>query len=149
MLASAKDLEDLDPFMEVMFVGYPNGIFDTHNHVPLLRQGVTASHPALTFGGKPEFLIDAAVFPGSSGSPVLSYARSIDGPVADFRILGILRAVRYSTEKGDLTMVEVPTAMAPAVTYDRPLNLGTVIKSPAIQAFLDAFHTAPIMSSAT
>ena len=41
--------------------------------MPILRRGTTATPIALNFEGRPEFLIDAAVYPGSSGSPVFVY----------------------------------------------------------------------------
>lgn len=58
---------------EVTFVGCPSGIFDDVNSTPLIRRGITASPIWNDFGGKPFFVIDAGVFPGSSGSPVFIY----------------------------------------------------------------------------
>lgn len=51
-------------------VGYPDGIWDEFNNQPIVRRGITATHPKNDFNGKGEFLIDAVCFPGSSGSPV-------------------------------------------------------------------------------
>jgi S1-C subfamily serine protease len=62
----------LHPGSPVWFVGYPAGRFDTVHQMPVLRTGAFASVPAIDFEGRPEFLIDAQVFPGSSGSPVFS-----------------------------------------------------------------------------
>ena len=55
---------------DVAFVGYPRGLIDLKHHMPIVRRGYTASHYSLDFGGRPEFLMEATVIPGSSGSPV-------------------------------------------------------------------------------
>jgi hypothetical protein len=68
---NASTQESLDALEEVVFVGYPNGLFDQANYLPIARRGMTASPPNMDFNGQPVFLIDASVFPGSSGSPVL------------------------------------------------------------------------------
>lgn len=51
-------------------VSYPIGLIDNINNFPIFRRGITASHPGLSFKVKPEFLIDASCWPGSSGSSV-------------------------------------------------------------------------------
>jgi hypothetical protein len=60
----------MDAFEELIMVGCPNGLHDTVNFLPIARRGIAASHPSFDFDGRPEFVIDAACFPGSSGSPV-------------------------------------------------------------------------------
>jgi len=59
-----------DALEEVTLIGYPNGLIDTHNLIPVARRGATATPIAIDYEGDPAFLIDAAVFEGSSGSPV-------------------------------------------------------------------------------
>ena len=54
----------------VSFVGFPDGRFDQANNLPLIRTGIISSHPQFDYNGLPQFVIDAQVFPGSSGSPV-------------------------------------------------------------------------------
>jgi hypothetical protein len=72
------------PACEVLFVGYPNDVYDQVNNLPVIRAGKIASMPKVDFNGKPEFLIDAHVWPGSSGSPV--FARVYDR----YRLVGML-----------------------------------------------------------
>jgi hypothetical protein len=67
---TSDQLRDLDAVETVTFIGYPNGLYDDANHTPITRQGTTATPIHLDWGGTPCFLIDASVFPGSSGSPV-------------------------------------------------------------------------------
>ncbi len=54
-------------------VGYPVGLWDSVNNMPILRRGSTATLLDWTYEGRQEFVIDAACFPGSSGSPVFKY----------------------------------------------------------------------------
>ncbi|WP_349913080.1 S1 family peptidase [Acinetobacter pittii] len=55
---------------QVFFVGYPSGLIDKVNNLPIARKGHLATPLHENFGGEPLFLIDASVFGGSSGSPV-------------------------------------------------------------------------------
>ncbi len=69
---------------EIFLLGYPNAIFDARNVSPILRSGVIATVPSEGYAfndalrkqfGLPDridgFLVDANVFPGSSGSVVI------------------------------------------------------------------------------
>ncbi|OAJ33340.1 hypothetical protein A0O36_02469 [Piscirickettsiaceae bacterium NZ-RLO1] len=69
-IADANLLNTLPTMEDIIMIGYPNGIWDEKHNLPIIRRGITATHPKLPYNGKPEFLIDAACFPGSSGSPV-------------------------------------------------------------------------------
>lgn len=73
VLPSDDELRDLSALEDILMIGYPNGLWDSVNNMPILRRGVTATHPAIDYEGRAEFVIDAACFPGSSGSPVLLY----------------------------------------------------------------------------
>ncbi|MDX3775811.1 serine protease, partial [Chromatiaceae bacterium AAb-1] len=55
---------------DIIMIGYPNGIWDAKNNLPVIRKGITATHANISWNGKSEFLTDIASFPGSSGSPV-------------------------------------------------------------------------------
>jgi hypothetical protein len=71
MIADAAFMRELNAVEDITMVGYPNGLWDKSNNLPLTRRGVTATPPYVDFEGRPEFMIDCACFPGSSGSPVL------------------------------------------------------------------------------
>ena len=45
-------LESLTAVENVLMYGYPIGLYDERNVLPLIRSGVTASHPAIDFNGK-------------------------------------------------------------------------------------------------
>ncbi|MCK5332599.1 trypsin-like peptidase domain-containing protein [Candidatus Parcubacteria bacterium] len=61
---------ELDVGQKVIFAGYPNDRYDQKHNLPIMRSGIIASHPKLDYNGEKQFIIDAQVFPGSSGSPV-------------------------------------------------------------------------------
>lgn len=69
MLATFNEPE-LTVAENVYFVGYPDNRYDEKNNLPLIRTGMIASHPKYNYNGNAVFIIDAQVFPGSSGSPV-------------------------------------------------------------------------------
>lgn len=142
LIPSQSDWESLTAIEEVVMVGYPNGIWDTVNNMPIFRRGITATHPNIDYDGKREFLIDAACFPGSSGSPVMlfnvgTYSRRDGNPIIGTRIklLGVLYAGPQHTAKGEIVMMNVPTAPRPVAISPIPNNLGVVIKADRLREF--------------
>jgi hypothetical protein len=125
-------------------VGYPNGIWDSAHNMPIFRKGTTATHPNLDWNNRPEFLIDAACFPGSSGSPVFLLNEggymSRNGPIfgkSRLKLLGVLYAGPQHTVEGDIKIVAVPTQNKPIAVASIPNNLGMIIKSRELLAFDD------------
>ena len=57
---------------DVITIGYPRGFYDEKNIYPIVKSGIIASRWGANFNGSPFFLIDTKLFPGSSGSLVLS-----------------------------------------------------------------------------
>lgn len=70
IVPSPEVLSDLAAMEDIVFIGYPSGLRDEHNSTPIIRRGITATPVWNDFGNEPLFLIDAGVYPGSSGSPV-------------------------------------------------------------------------------
>lgn len=68
-----KEFEKLyiNPVEEIYIVGYPEGEEDRVNNMPITRKGITATDFNLDYNGHKEFMIDAPVFRGNSGSPVI------------------------------------------------------------------------------
>jgi hypothetical protein len=85
------DKSNLYPTQPVMFVGYPDGIIDRAHNLPVARCGAIASMPMLDFDGRPNFLIDAQVWPGSSGSPVFVAGNT---PEAPFSLVGVVHSTQ-------------------------------------------------------
>ncbi|ADT87619.1 trypsin-like peptidase domain-containing protein [Vibrio furnissii] len=139
-----EELADMPAMQEIVMVGYPNGIWDEVNNQPVFRKGITATHPELKYNGKPEFLIDAACFNGSSGSPVIavdkdSITTRTEGTVfapgiLRVRLLGILYAGPQHLASGEVKTVEIGIKKNIALTAI-PNNLGNVISSKALLDF--------------
>ncbi|MEB6633430.1 SEC-C metal-binding domain-containing protein [Kluyvera cryocrescens] len=149
MLASNELLESLPPMEEIVMIGYPNGLWDKLHNLPIIRKGITATHPKLKLNGKPEFLIDAACFPGSSGSPVflanIGSFVSPDGSLcAGTRValLGTLYAGPQHTTSGEIIVVDVPTDTKQISIGSIPNNLGYVIQASELLILEDAVKEA-------
>ena len=63
---------EVEASSEVLVVGYPRGFYDDVNLFPIVKSGIIASRWKAGFRGRPYFLVDAKLFPGSSGSVVIS-----------------------------------------------------------------------------
>lgn len=142
VIADQDLLKSLPAMEEITMIGYPNGIWDAQHNLPVIRKGITATHPRLPLNGKPEFLIDAACFPGSSGSPVFlanigSFVNPEGALCAGNRIalLGILYAGPQHTAEGEIEVVEIPTASKPISKFRIPNNLGLVIEASKLKEF--------------
>lgn len=135
-LLSEDEWKSLDAMEEIIMIGYPNGLIDHLNNLPLIRKGITSSHPAYDFNGRKEFVIDAACFPGSSGSPVFLYNTGtyFDKTIPSFqlnnrvKLLGILYAGPTSKAYGQVLRGE--KTETPIM-----LNLGYVIKANVLEDF--------------
>jgi S1-C subfamily serine protease len=142
-LVPADDkLKELSAVEDILMVGYPIGLWDAINNYPLFRKGITSSHPANDYNGRTEFLIDAACFPGSSGSPVFlsnigNYVdkRGATNIATRFYFLGVLYAGPQYSAKGEIVVVDVPTKKDTSVVSNIPTNLGYVIKSKRLLEF--------------
>jgi Trypsin-like peptidase domain len=148
LLPSDRELEDMIGLEQIVMVGYPNGIWDEINNFPVFRRGITASHPFHNWNGKSEFLIDAACFPGSSGSPVLlfdtqGYQTKQETVVGASRIklLGILYSGFQHNVSGKIEVVAVPTQNLPITRSQIPNNLGIIIKANKLLDFETIFST--------
>lgn len=130
MIPNRNQLEELAAIENITFIGYPNGLYDEVNKMSIVRQGITATPIWNSFKGKEEFLIDAGVFPGSSGSPVFIYNRGTfpikDGIAAGNRLIfvGILAQTMLKNSSD---------------SHQDYLNLGIVINSKAMDRELIRF----------
>ena len=143
-LASDDDFATLiDAIESVLMIGYPDGLWDSFHNMPLLRTGLTATNPALDYCGRPEFVIDAACFPGSSGSPVILYDRSgvyrnrIGDTVHGGRmiLLGVLYGGPVRTKTGEISVMKSPRNSRQVAMWHDEINLGFVIKANQILGF--------------
>jgi hypothetical protein len=138
--------EEIDAVEEVVFVGYPIDIYDTKNLLPVVRRGITATPISINFEGEPAFLIDASVFPGSSGSPVFlcnigSYSPKGKGLVVASRIffLGIVASVFVRKDLNTIELIDIPTRKVPVVVTTEVVDLEKVYKSVLIRELIEQF----------
>lgn len=141
LIQKKEVIATLSAIEDIIMIGYPSGIWDAINNRPIVRKGITATHPYLDYNGKSEFMIDAACFPGSSGSPVFLYNQG-NYTVGDtltigsrLILLGTLYAGPQQLVTGEFGIVNIPTRQQ-AVTHSMiPINLGMVIKAQKILDF--------------
>lgn len=147
-IPTEEQANSLDAVENILMVGYPNGIWDSTNNMPIVRRGITATKFSLDYLGKREFLIDAACFPGSSGSPVVicdigGYTDkhgTLNWGQSRFYLLGVLYAGPQLTVEGEIRVVTIPNLQQkPLVISQIPNNLGFVIKSNLLSDFDDMF----------
>jgi hypothetical protein len=136
-IPTIEKINEFDAIEEIVFVGYPNGLWDSTNNLPIIRRGISATPISINFEGKPVFLVDASVFNGSSGSPVFLYNK---GTISDRHgnitigsrliLLGILSAVYYKEEEKLLEMLA--SKIGPGIITSEMLDIGIVYKSEQI-----------------
>jgi hypothetical protein len=102
---------------EAVVIGYPRGFYDQVNLFPIVKSGIISTRWGAAFNGNPYFLIDSKLFPGSSGSIVVSmpkYMAFVDGKIMhakekQFAFLGIFSGEPYRQEApidlDDMTIV--------------------------------------------
>lgn len=136
-------LANLNAAEEVFMIGYPNGLWDESNNLPILRRGVTASHPVTVYERKAEMLVDIAVYPGSSGSPVLIAQDSYMDKKGNLNIkqravfLGVLYAGPVITNDGEIVIRNVPTAQVPIPRVQLMMNIGYIIKAREVRTLAE------------
>jgi hypothetical protein len=147
LVADKAFVEELNAVEDILMIGYPNGIWDAHNNIPIIRRGITATPPFLDFENRPEFMIDCACFPGSSGSPVFLY--NMGGHMTKngslmlggsrIKLLGILWGGPQYTVGGTIKAVPVPAIMQPMSFSQIPNNLGFCVKADQLLWFQEHF----------
>jgi len=126
MVADFND-ETLNPGVDVWFVGYPANRFDVSNNLPLLRKGYISSIPRVNFNSRDQFVIDAQVFQGSSGSPVFA---PVNG---QFKLIGVVTETMIRHGR----LQAIPTLQA-GIGVEQTLGLGIVLKSTLLKELIDS-----------
>jgi hypothetical protein len=131
LVPPANVQDELNALEEIVFIGYPSGLRDSKSAMPLIRRGITATPVWNDYEGTPTFLIDAGVFPGSSGSPVFilnqgAYATR-EGLSVGNRLLFLGVISQTILRPGDAKNAQVF------------LGLGKVIKSSSVKSFVERF----------
>lgn len=126
---------ELDSLEEITFIGYPNGLFDLKHHLPIVRRGITATSIDIDFNGMPHFIIDAGVYPGSSGSPVFilnqGWIKDRQGNLSmgsRVVLVGVISRTYHRTSIAEVR--DSSTALSASV--QEIIGLGTVVKARCI-----------------
>lgn len=149
IIPSKEKLQELSALEELVMIGYPIGLWDERNNLPIFRKGYTACHPAIDFNEDGIGLVDMACFPGSSGSPIYIFN---EGGYKDKKgntylgksrliLIGYLFAGPQYTAQGNLIIHTIPTKQK--VTTNTPVmaNLGYYVKSSEIIEFKSQIQT--------
>jgi hypothetical protein len=135
LIPSNQQLNEIDIAEDILMIGYPNGLWDSVNNMPIVRRGSMATNITLDHNGKREFVIDAACFPGSSGSPVILFNKggytdkkgNLNWGKGRLFLLGILYAGPQLTVTGEIQVVTVPNIQQKALSVSHiPNNLGYI-----------------------
>ena len=143
LLPTETEWNSYNSIEEIVMIGYPKGLWDTAHNLPLLRKGITSTHPSFDFKGNREFLIDAACYPGSSGSPVFLYNLGYiwDKGTDNFKLenrlklLGIMYSGPLHNAEGITLNQTVTLASGKTTITPILINLGYVIKSSVLLDF--------------
>lgn len=137
-IADKRTLSEFVQTDDVFMIGYPCGIRDEVNNQPIFRRGSLATNPQYDFMGKPDFLIDMPVYPGSSGSPVVGvhsglqvddgYPCVMDPDFGDVKLLGVV----HRTMLEGRGVQELPVDVHKREIVTIPNNLGKVVRADRI-----------------
>ncbi len=94
---AGKNMINVEATDEIIAIGYPRGFYDEYNVFPVVKSGTLASRWGARFNNNPYFIIDIKLFPGSSGSiviskptySVLNQGQAYFNPDKQFAFLGI------------------------------------------------------------
>ena len=121
----------------VYVLGYPMGLVDAKWQAAICRVGCIARIQDVIVAGTGEFLIDAAVFPGNSGGPVVlkPEAMSITGTksVSKATLIGVVQSYLPYND----VAVSVQTGR-PRITFDENSGLSPVIPVDRINELMSA-----------
>ena len=137
---------------DIFLLGYPDGIFDQRNISPILRRGVLATVPDQGYAfnerlrrqfGLPEridgFLIDAGVFPGSSGSVVILAPQPTTIGSTGATVVSSAKKIPYVL---GVVSGSIPIADTALGSVQR-LGLGVVYGAKTIREVVELFYSVP------
>lgn len=141
ILPKDDDWQYFDSLEDVLMIGCPNGISDEVNNLPIARRGVSATSLSKDYNGKPEFMVDMACFPGSSGSPIFVYDRNgyldrrsntYNLGATRLQLVGILYSGPLISNSGKIILSHLPRVETASM-----MHLGNAIKSSQLNVLDD------------
>lgn len=150
-IISGSRLSELTAIEPILMIGYPSGLIDQKGLFPMARRGITATPAAEDFDGNPDFAIDCACFPGSSGSPVFLFdpfgfvAKNNDVHLGEMRfgLLGFLYSGPVMTQAGEIVAAPPPKKLNLMVEVPLMLNLGFCVRAEKLEGIYPALQMLP------
>lgn len=157
IIPGSEIIDTLDVIEDVIMVGYPNSAWDDFNNLPVIRKGITATPLVKNFKNKPEFLVDIACFPGSSGSPVFilnkgSYTDKYGATRMGSNrliLLGTVHSVYQHIAEGKIGRIPLPAKQSEISLTGIPNNLAIAIKSHEILKFEEVLQARQMSEKIT
>lgn len=134
-IAFDQKLKGFETGSEVFLFGYPQGIYDEINYLPIGRFGHCSCNPQVL---KERFLVDIASFPGQSGAPVFFKKESL-------MFLGLQTNANNIINKSNTTnsiqknLVGIFTAGPIDKCTGSPIHLGEVIKIDRLEKLINKY----------
>ena len=136
---AGKNNIDVEASSDILVAGYPKGFYDHVNLFPIVKSGIIASRWGAGFQGQPYFLIDAKLFPGSSGSVVIS--KPIDLVVKDGRVMSASEKqfAFLGVYSGEPKLRETPVVVGDlTITQSSGFDLGIVWYADLVEEIIDS-----------
>lgn len=140
-LLNQEELRNVGTIEDILVIGYPNGIYDSQNNLPIVRHGITATDIRRNYMGESVFLIDSEIVKGSSGSPVFLFNRlgyyKNEEYILSWRIklIGINSSVY--TQDWDTILFNQFNSVETNILTKIPIGLGVILKAHLINDFED------------
>lgn len=154
LIPTEEELKNLDYMEDLIMIGYPRALADESHNYPIIRKGVSATHPYIDFNGKKEFLADIANFPGSSGSPVFLLKNNYTDKLGNtqlgsglFYFMGIAYAGPTCPIIGDMKIFDVPTKLEAFQNFSMMMNLAYVIKASELNELVNIVESNILTSN--
>lgn len=123
LTASTEHQQPLNEGDEVFTIGFPIGFQHDIKNWPAVRQGVIAQIQPYIRGTTPFFLIDASIFGGNSGSPVVTKPQAVN--------------IQGTTKLFENRLVGMVTGNRTDLSGKESVDLGVVIPIDTINATID------------
>lgn len=138
-----REWSRIGPLEDIITVGYPNGLWDEENNLPIARKGITSTYARQNYKNKEQFVLDVPIFPGISGSPVyaMSYGNEFyesGGWAVGSKclLIGILfGGLKYRVGIPGADLSVIPTDNRSSDINDLISQLGVAVKSTKLKDF--------------
>jgi len=143
LIPTTEEFKQLLPVEQLLTVGFPGQLWDDVHNLPIFHRGYSATAPYIDFKGKQEFLVDFAIWPGASGSPVFLYnengymdrhGNTMMGGVR-IKLIGVAFGVAVQDVTGNMTIQAGPTSVIAPTRMSVPTNLGACISAARLLEF--------------